>query len=74
MTWWNDKNINIVEIEGELYALHGWNGEAYIYSWKCADRFTAIGDEEYEIKPVYDEIGGEDEDEAPEIIGYRIVY
>ena len=25
--WWNDKSIELVEIDGEVYALYGWNGE-----------------------------------------------
>lgn len=25
--WWNDENIDVVEIEGKAIALCGWNGE-----------------------------------------------
>ena len=55
MTWWNDSSIEIVRIDGELYALNGWNGEKWMHCWKCIDRFTADPDgKEYEIAPVYD--------------------
>lgn len=68
-TWWNDNSIEIVEIDGELYALYGWNGEKWLHCWKCIDRFTADPDgKEYEVTPVYTEA---DEDEY-EITGYEV--
>ncbi len=52
---WIDTDIDVVEINGEFYALHGWNGEKYTEAWKCIDRFTAAEDsKKYEVKPVYD--------------------
>lgn len=33
--WWNDKNIELIEKDGNVYALHGWNGEKYNKCWKC---------------------------------------
>ena len=52
---WLDTDIDVVEIDGALYALNGWNGEKYLHCWKCIDRFTADPDNrEYEIAPVYD--------------------
>ena len=69
MYWWLDKNIEIVEINGELYALYGWNGEKYNHCWKCADRYNAIDEDiEYVIKPVYQE----SPDGNFDIIGYEI--
>ena len=65
-TWWNDSSIELVEIDGKIYALDGWNGEQYSHCWQCSDRFTNIGDEEYEIKPIYDE-------EYENIIGYKVI-
>ena len=55
-TWWNDASISMYEIDGEVYALYGWNGETYLHCWKCIgeDHMTA-SEEEYEISPVYDE-------------------
>lgn len=53
--FWSDTDIEVVEIDGALYALDGWNGEKYLHCWKCIDRFTADPDGlEYEIAPVYD--------------------
>lgn len=55
VTWWNNNDIEIVEIDGELYALNGWNGEKWVHCWKCIDRFTAAEeDAAYEIVPIYD--------------------
>ena len=65
-TWWNDNSIELVEINGKIYALYGWNGEEYLHCWECADRYTAVDDGiEYEIKPIYNE--------DYEIIGYEII-
>ena len=74
MTWWNDSSIEIVKIDGELYALNGWNGEKWLHCWKCIDRFTADPDDrEYEVAPVYElQPYSEDEDFVPEIIGYEV--
>lgn len=72
MYWWNDREIEIVEINGELYALDGWNGECYLHCWKCLDQFTADPeDEEYEIRPIY---GEPDEDGNEDHIGYELMW
>lgn len=34
-TWWNDDNIELVKIDGEVFALAEWNEERYCTSWKC---------------------------------------
>lgn len=53
-TWWNDSSIQIVEIDGDLYALNGWNGEKYTDCFRVIDRFTAADDDrKYEIRPIY---------------------
>lgn len=60
---WFESDIEIVEIEGNLYALNGWNGERWVHCWKCIDRFTADPDgREYEIVPVYDMTAWNEED------------
>lgn len=33
-TWFADKDIEVVEIEGKWYALNGWNGEDYTECWE----------------------------------------
>lgn len=55
-SWWNDRDIDIVEIDGGRYALNGWNGEKYTDCFKVIDRFTPDPDDDrvYEIAPVYD--------------------
>lgn len=67
--WWNDKSIELVEIDREVYALNGWNGEEYGNCWKCTGEFlTEASKEEYTLKPVYKEV---DEDEW-EIVNYEV--
>ena len=67
--WWNDKSIELVKIDGEVYALNGWNGEEYGGCWKCTGEFlTDASKEEYTLKPVYKEV---DEDEW-EIVNYEV--
>lgn len=67
--WWNDKSIELVEIDGEVYALYGWNGEVYGNCWKCTGEFlTDASKEEYTLKPVYKEVA---EDER-EIVNYEV--
>lgn len=68
-TWWNDNNIELVKIDGEVFALDGWNGERYCASWKCTGEFLMDASEEYySIIPIYDVI---DEDESI-LVGYKI--
>ena len=65
-TWWSDSNIELVKINGKIYALDGWNGEKYLHCWECIDRFTAADDNaEYEIRPIYDS--------SDEIIDFEVI-
>ncbi len=67
-TWWNDRDIELVEINGTVYALNGWNGETYLNCWICSGEFNMdASEQEYEISPVYSN------DEDMEIIGYEVV-
>ena len=70
-TWWNDKEIEIVEIEGRPIALSGWNGEMYTDCWEVVEMKGNEGFDikvdNLEIKPVYEEV---DEDDW-EIVGYE---
>lgn len=62
---WNDKNIEIVEVGGEMYALNGWNGEKYFNCWKVLDsKGLEIAEEgkEYILKPVVQGVGEPDEE------------
>lgn len=59
--WWNDSNIDLVEIDGTVYALNGW---------KCSGEYNMDASKEYcTIKPQYREI---EEDES-EIVGYEVM-
>ena len=76
-------DIEIIDINGTLYALNGWNGEKWLHCWKCIDRFTADpSSEEYEIAPIYDMSAWSEEDEEFQdesghaisgIIGYELL-
>ena len=57
--WWNDAGINLVEIEGIVYALHGWNGEAYHDCWIVSGE-TEASKEKYVLTPIYKEIAEEE--------------
>lgn len=75
---WNNKNIEIVEVDGEMYALYGWNGEAYYHCWKVLDSKgldRVDEDTEYILTPVVQGVGEVDEDgnyDNYETINYNI--
>lgn len=75
---WNDKNIEIVEVDGEMFALYGWNGEAYCDCWKVLDAQgldRVEEDTEYILTPIYKGIGIPDEEgcyENYEVVDYSI--
>lgn len=55
-TWWNDRNIDLVEVEGRIYALSGWNGECYLKCWECTGEYNMdASKEEYILSPIYGE-------------------
>lgn len=60
--------VEMVEIDGTVYALSGWGGEAYEDCWECLDAFT-IGEENICIRPIWEEV---DEDDF-ELAGYEIL-
>ena len=69
-TWWNDSSVDLVEIDGTVYALNGWNGEEFTDCWKCSGEYNMEASKEYcTIKPQYREI---EEDEF-EIVGYEVM-
>ena len=69
-TWWNDSSIPLVEINGDVYALSGWNGEKYLNCWKCTgEGYMDASKETYEIEPLYEEVKEDDF----QIIGYKIL-
>lgn len=52
---WNNRDIKIVEVDGELFAVNGWNGESYRDCWKVLDveGLEQADDKEYILTPVY---------------------
>ncbi len=72
--WWNDNEIEVVEIGGKAVALYGWNGEEYLHCFEVTNRINGIyhdsvDSKEYSVRPVYTKL---DEDEY-ELTGYEFV-
>lgn len=67
--WWADSSIELIKIDGDVYALDGWNGEKFNNSWKCTgENLMNASREEYSITPIYDFTNEDD----PEIIAYEV--
>lgn len=61
----NDKDLEIVEQNGEMYVLCGWNGESYCNCWKVLDAQglnTTEEDKKYTLKPVIQGNGTQNKD------------
>ena len=81
--WHGWPDIHIVEIDGVLYALSGWNGEKYTDCWECLDQCTPVEGSSYTLTPVYRfevenidldtiEENSDEWDKAIEIVDYRV--
>jgi hypothetical protein len=57
--------VELVKIDGIIYALDGWNGEEFGRCWQHDDP-----GEKFTVRPVYQAVD-EDEDDY-EIIGYEV--
>lgn len=80
------EQIDVVEIDGRLFALDGWNGERFLHCWECVHTNVAMLDgREYEILPVYRydvedidldnlEENSEEWERATEVIDYELGY
>lgn len=69
--WWNDKNIELMEINGKTYALSGWNGERFTKCWECeGEGNREASKEEYTITPKYKCIN--EENDEWEIVEYEV--
>lgn len=52
--WCNDSNIELIEQGGRVFALHGWNGEAFTDCWECFGEYHNISSKEkYMVRPIY---------------------
>lgn len=72
-TWWNDHSIDLVEIDGDVYALYGWNGEKYTSCWKCSGEcYTEPSDEEYSVFPEYEEVCEPDCEPEFVVVSYSV--
>ena len=71
--WWNDKEIEIVEIEGRPIALSGWNGEKYTDCWEVAEMRGNTGFDikvdGLEVEPIYQQV----DEEEYELVGCKFV-
>ena len=68
---WNNKEIEIIEHNGEFFALNDWNGEKWLNAWKVKDKngYDILENgKKYEVTPIYKEIA----EEEFEIIGVEI--
>lgn len=66
---WNDQTIPTVKLDGQWFALYGWNGESYGQCWELADPqgYDQIDpDTEYNIFPVRQQTAPDEF----EIVGY----
>lgn len=69
--WMNTMNspaIEMMEIDGTVYALNGWNGETYEDCWECLDAYTA-GKDGIRIRPICIEV----DDDEWEIVDYEVL-
>lgn len=71
-TWWNDRGIEVVGIEGRAIALHGWNGEHYQDCFEVADcrggKYFEMITDGLSVEPEYIENDGDFE-----TVGYHFV-
>lgn len=67
--WWNDKEIEIYEIEGRRIALNKWNGEIYYDCFEVTENLIDIIADNIEVKPIYKEIS----EDNFEIIDFKII-
>lgn len=69
--WWANKNIDLLEYEGKVYALNGWNGHEYGNCWMCEGEYNLeAGEESYTITP---EIGEYLEDEENDCYTWDVI-
>lgn len=53
-TWERGREIKVYNIDGELVALSGWNGEIYTDCWKCKNLYEpSEGFKPCYARPVY---------------------
>lgn len=72
-TWFENKEIEVVEINGKWYALNGWNGEAYTDCWETEEptygTACEVLNDNITVKPIYKKYNEQQFD----VIGYELV-
>lgn len=72
-TWFADKEIEVVEINGKWYALNEWNGEIYTDCWETEEPTYGTScdvlEDNIAIRPIYKEI----EEDNFELVGYEVI-
>ena len=70
--WWTG-DIEVVEVEGRMIALDGWNGEEYTDCWEVEeikiDTAYGVKVDGLQVRPVYQEV----DDGEFELDGYELV-
>ena len=67
--WWVNKDIELVEIDGKVYALSDWNGIEYSDCWVCTGiNYMDSSQERYSVKPISEEV----EVDKWDIISYEV--
>lgn len=72
--WWNSDSVDLIEVDGSVYAAYGWNGMMFMDCWQVdpADHMEVISDERFIMTPEYEEIEDEDGDIELEIVSYDV--
>lgn len=54
-SWWNDKSIDIYNIDGKNIALWGWNGDKWYKCFEVSEDLLEVKhpEIEYVVEPVY---------------------
>lgn len=67
--FWNDKNLEVYEIDGRNIVLNKWDGEKYFECFELAENLIDIIDNQIEVKPIYKEV----EEDKYDIVGFEIL-
>lgn len=72
--WWNDKSIEIYNINGRNIALYGWNGEKYMDCFEVTEDLFDIIKENIVVKPIYNKpIHNSAYQDEYKIVDYEII-
>lgn len=71
----NGSDLDLIELDGVLIVLDGWNGEKFTECSICKDVYSVdVKEQDFTLVPIYDfEVNGEILDEYGEIINTEII-